>query len=171
MDALKDLKSVGVDTSAEPLFVPGSLLHDMSAHALESQPEECCGLLTGSEEQRFLRSFRCRNVMTMKHQAEPSVFPRDGRQAFFMNEADYLRAQRDAEAKGEYVTAIYHSHVGAGLHFSVMDQEFASQDLFPFPGAAHIVLAVWDRSVQAAIFEVHPEKGDFRGRRLEAEDL
>lgn len=107
----------------------------------------------------------------MKHQTEPSVFPRDGRQAFFMNEVDYLRAQREAEATGEQVTAIYHSHVGAGLHFSAMDQEFANQDLFPFPGAAHIVLAVWDRSVQAAIFELQSETGGFRGRRLEAGEL
>ena len=80
-----------------------------------------------------------------------------------MNEADYLRAQREADSRGESVTAVYHSHVGAGLHFSVMDQAFAKQELFPFPDAAHIVLAVWDRTVQAAIFQPDPVLAEFSG--------
>ena len=171
MRELSSLKPIGVDSALEPLEISSGLLHDMCAHALETQPEECCGLVTGNPSERFLGVFRCQNVMTSKHQAEPDVFPRDGRQAYYMNEVDYLRAQREADSRGESVTAVYHSHVGAGLHFSVMDQAFAKQELFPFPDAAHIVLAVWDRTVQAAIFEPGSALAEFRGRSLEAANL
>ncbi len=90
-----------------------------------------------------------------------------------MSEVDYLRALRDAESSGERVTAVYHSHVSAGVYLSEMDQDFAEHELFPFPDAAQIVLAVGtsavDRILAAGIFERDPESGLFRGRRLEAE--
>ena len=35
-----------------------------------------------------------------------------------MNELDYMQAQEHAEGKGDAVTAVYHSHVGAGVYFS-----------------------------------------------------
>ncbi len=142
-------------------------MNELCAHALESQPEECCGLLTGKGEMRFAHVYRCRNEMTAKHLDDPETFPRDGGQAYFMNEIDYLRAQTEAEQAGEVVTAVYHSHVGAGVHFSEMDQEFAENAFFPFPDAAQIVLAVWDHSVSGAgVFERDASSGLFVGAAL-----
>lgn len=162
---------IHVDEHAAPVRIPGRLLNELCAHALETRPEECCGLVTGVEGDRFRRVHRCRNTMTQQHQSDPEAYPRDGTEAFYMSELDYLRAQKDAERAGEQVTAVYHSHVAAGVYLSEMDQEFANHELFPFPAAAHIVLAVGpqrvDRVLSAGIFE-RDVRGHFQGRRLQA---
>ena len=62
---------------------------------------------------------------------------------------------------------LWSSHVGAGLHFSVLDQLYAKQALFPFPGAAQIVISVWDRVLETGIFESDDEASGFRGFRLD----
>ncbi len=142
----------------------------MCSHALETQPEECCGLLTGSESDRFVSVYRCRNEMTMKHQSDATAYPRDGTQAFFMNESDLMKSQQDAESRGQRVTAVYHSHVDAGAYFSEMDQEYARHVLFPFPDAAHIVIAVWERRVaRVGIFEREVGTDAFAGCAVEAQ--
>jgi proteasome lid subunit RPN8/RPN11 len=86
-----------------------------------------------------------------------------------MNELDYLRVSEEAAPQGRVVTAVYHSHVGAGAYFSELDQEFARQPLFPFPDADHIVLAVFDRRVgELGLFRSDPA-GSFAGRSVVAE--
>lgn len=132
-----------------PVTIPQKILNEMASHALETLPEECCGLVLGDERERFQAVFRCRNEMTRLHRGDPQRYPRDGREAFHMNETDYLAAQRQAEAGGGTVTAIYHSHVGYGVYFSARDQEYAQQEIFPFPEADHFVLSVLDRHVRA----------------------
>ena len=107
--------------------------------------------------------------MTLCHRKDPVQYPRDGGNAFYMNEVDYLTALKEAEKVDERVCAIYHSHVGAGVYFSEMDQEFAEHELFPFPDVAHIVIAVWDGpATQLGIFERRVDGENFAGRRLEA---
>ena len=150
--------------------IPTTVFNEICAHALETQPEECCGLIASAAEHRFDRAFRCRNDMTLRHREEPSAFPRDGREAFYMNEMDYLNVDKRVVSEGGKITAIYHSHVGAGVYFSEMDREFAEQPFFPFPDAAHIVVAVWDRMAAAGIFE-RDGSGHLVGRSLEACEL
>jgi proteasome lid subunit RPN8/RPN11 len=108
--------------------------------------------------------------MTRLHESDPSQYPRDGRQAFHMNEMDYMGVERDALARGEFVTGVYHSHVdiSAGVYFSEMDQSFAAQPLFPFPDASHVVLSVCDRVVTTGVFDRDPDTGLFCGRTVEA---
>jgi len=109
--------------------------------------------------------------MTARHRADSVAYPRDGREAYLMNEIDYLQAQEHAEGKGDEVTAVYHSHVGAGVYFSEMDQEFASAAFFPFPGAAQIVLAVWEgRVAGAGMFTRDAQSGLFVGVGIELRD-
>jgi proteasome lid subunit RPN8/RPN11 len=145
------------------------VLNELCAFAVETQPEECCGLVTGNASVRFRKVYRCRNDMTLLNQNDPAAYPRDGYEAFYMREVDYLEAERDAEARGEYVSAVFHSHVEAGPYLSQMDLEYAENELFPFPDAAHIVLAVFERKVSAVgIFERDPDTGAFAGRTLKA---
>ena len=162
---------IQLDTDASPALVTGRLLNELCTHALETRPEECCGLVTGVEGDRFRSVYRCRNTMTLQHQNDPAVYPRDGRQAYYMSEVDALRALAEGEARGESVTAVYHSHVAVGVYLSEMDQDFADHELFPFPLAAQVVLAVGadavDRVLAAGIFE-RDSRGRFQGRRLEA---
>ncbi len=162
------LKRIELDQEREPLAIPGRVLNEMCSHALEARPEECCGLLTGNDAERFRTVYRCRNDMTMRHRTDPESHPRDGREAFYMSETDLMRALTDAESNGERVTGVYHSHVGADAYLSEMDQAYLSQELFPFPDAAQLVIGVLERKVsRVGIFE-RGEDGEFVGRTVEA---
>jgi adenylyltransferase/sulfurtransferase len=161
---------VEADPKLEPVVIPGRLLNEIYTHALEIYPEECCGLLTGEDVGSFAAVHRCRNEMTRLHREDPVAYPRGGQRAFHMSELDYLRVQEGAEAAGERVTGIYHSHVEAGAYFSDLDQEFALQELFPFPKVDHIVISVMERAVKGvAAFRWIPGQGRFEGRTLVVE--
>ena len=161
---------IEVSRSLPPVAVPARLLNELKEHARETHPEECCGLLTGAAPGRFERLHRCRNEMTKLHRVDPVRFPRDGQTAFHMSEIDYLRVQEEADEIGHSVTAVYHSHANAGPYFSELDQEFALQPAFPFPGADHIVISVVDGQLgESAIFRRIDDTPDFEGRLLTAE--
>ena len=166
---MTDRARIDLNPSLAPLLISGRVLNELCAFAVETQPEECCGLVSGDERMRFRRVHRCGNDMTLLHQNDPAVYPRDGHEAFYMREVDYFEAQKDAEARGEYVSAVFHSHVGAGAYLSAMDLEYADHELFPFPETAQIVLAVFEGKVKAVgFFERDGDSGIFVGRSLEA---
>jgi len=163
---------IELNPDSPPLLLAGHVLHELCQHALEARPEECCGLLSGpwSERahERFRRVHRCRNDMTRRHRNDPQTYPRDGREAFYMNEIDLLRARDRAEEAGEQVTGVYHSHVGAGTYLSEMDRDFIEQELFPFPAAAHFVIAVWGPQTRVGVFERDGRTGAWAGRPVGA---
>jgi proteasome lid subunit RPN8/RPN11 len=164
-------RRIEVDTNLQSVALPGPVINELCAHAIEARPEECCGLVTGGDDVRFRDVHRCRNEMTALHRTEPTLYPRDGREAYLMNELDYMQAQEHAEGKGDAVTAVYHSHVGAGVYFSEMDQEFADASFFPFPAAAQVVLAVWEgRIAGAGMFTRDAQTGLFVGVGVELRD-
>ena len=93
--------------------------------------------------------------------------PQRGNECLLRAAAEVLKAHEDAEASGRRVTAVYHSHVGAGAYLSEMDLAHAASDLFPFPGAGHIVVAVVDEKVDlVAFFRRDAEGGAFSGRTI-----
>jgi adenylyltransferase/sulfurtransferase len=150
-------RRIEADADLAPVQIPTAVLNEVFAHAREADPEECCGLITGSDGAPYRHVVRCRNDMTLQHQRDPESYPRDGRQGFYMNEQDYLDADGDADARGERITCVYHSHVEAGAYFSEMDQDFAGQAHFPFPDAEHLVVSViGGKVVDQAIFRREP---------------
>jgi proteasome lid subunit RPN8/RPN11 len=170
VDAGADLGRIDVNVSLPPATLSARLFNALTRHARETLPEECCGLLVGRAPGWFEELRRCRNDMTLLHRQDRTKYPRDGREAFHMNEADYLEVMTTAEAAGREVTAVYHSHADAGAYFSDLDREFASQPGFPFPEAQHIVISVLDgQAREAAIFRRISEPPGFEGRRLVVE--
>lgn len=158
-------RRIEVDPNLDPVVLPTSVLNEIFAHAREVTPEECCGLITGGDDARYQHVVRCRNDMTLWHRRDSETYPRDGTQGFYMNEQDYLRADEAASARGERVTCVYHSHVECGAYFSEMDQDFASQELFPFPDADHLVVAVTaGKVVDQVLFRREPGGDRFGGR-------
>lgn len=149
-------------------------MHELCNHARDVLPEECCGLIAGRAEDPYRAVYRVTNVMTKKHLSDSVAFPRDAHHAYYMSEVEYLRAQREAEKAGDHITAVYHSHVGADAYLSEEDRAYAEHPLFPFPGAAQIVLSFAGKSMEAvAVFEVDPETGEYSeegGRLLEVVD-
>lgn len=141
-------RRVDVDPERPPVRISAAVLHDLFAHAREALDEECCGLVLSNGPYRYGLAERCQNVMTRLHAQDPEAYPRDGTAAFYMSDRDVLRVRREAEASGREVTAVYHSHVGAGAYLSEMDLQYAEHALFPFPDADQIVLPVFDGAVR-----------------------
>src|SRR5262245_12111321 len=136
------------DDPAEPVGIPARILNELCEHAREAEPEECCGLVLSEGSLRFGRAVRCHNEMNRRHEEDPEEFPRDSRSAYYMSARDVLAVSREAERCGEHVTAVYHSHVGAGAYLSNDDLSYAQHALFPFPYADQIVLSVLDQHVR-----------------------
>lgn len=158
---------IEIDPELPPVAFPRPLMSELYAHALETLPEECCGLVVGTRQEPFRGLFRCRNDVTALHRRDPQRYPRDGRAAFHMNELDYLEAARSAEVRGEQVTGVYHSHVNCGLYFSELDQAHAAHEGFPFPDAKHLVVSIVGRRVEGVgLFESLGAGGGFAGRRV-----
>jgi proteasome lid subunit RPN8/RPN11 len=161
---------VGVDEKLPPVAIPALILNELYRHALDTQPEECCGLIVGDEIDRFQRLEACRNEMTQRHQADPVAYPRDGCEAFYMTETDYMRAEARAESSGLKVTAVYHSHVGSAVYLSAMDLAYAESGLFPFPGADQIVVSLFDGKIAGVgLFRRPSVENAFCGHRVEAQ--
>ena len=96
-------RRIDVEGEIPPLPVPRRILNELYAHALETLPEECCGLIIGGDGAHFSWIVRCRNEMTQLHHADPEDYPRDGRHAFHMNALDYKRVMEQlAPADGDY---------------------------------------------------------------------
>ena len=70
----------------------------MVAHARETAPEECCGLIGGTSESKAVTLYRLRNV-TRNPQSGYEAAPED-----------LFAAQRQMRERGEELLAIYHSH-------------------------------------------------------------
>jgi proteasome lid subunit RPN8/RPN11 len=162
-------RRVEVDEALAPVVIPGRILNELFAHALETLPEECCGLIVGDEREPFRSVVRCRNDMTQRHRGDPDRYPRDGREAFCMNEGEYQLVLEEAEAAEEHVTAVYHSHVGSGAYLSETDLQYAESREFPFQQADQIVVALFERRVTGVgIFKRMAVGRPFVGRRLES---
>ena len=161
--------AIEADRSAPPRAIPARVFSAVLAHALEAEPEECCGLVAGTPGERYRIAVRCRNDLTLRHRLDPGNFPRDGRRGYHMNEGDYARTAVRARERGEQITAVYHSHVDCGAYFSELDQDFASRPSFPFPGADHLVIAVGGgQLLDSGLFWFDPTRGCFTGRRVVA---
>jgi proteasome lid subunit RPN8/RPN11 len=160
-------RRVDVDASLPPLALPERVLNELCAHALETLPEECCGLILGREAAHYGQVVRCRNEMRLHHLEDPLTHPRDAHEAFWMNEGDCAHAQELADAAGEQVTAVYHSHVDVGVYLSELDLEYAEHALFLFPTADQIVIAVHERRVvDLGLFQREAATQPFTGRSI-----
>lgn len=141
-----------MDEPELPVTIPARVLNELRAHARESSPEECCGLVFRAGARRYGRAVRGHNVMTQRRAEDPELFHADNRSAYYMSERDVMAAIREQEETGADVTAVYHSHVGANAYLSDADLAYARHPLFPFPGADHIVLSVLGNRVEGKIF-------------------
>jgi proteasome lid subunit RPN8/RPN11 len=70
----------------------------MIAHARETAPQECCGLIGGVSEIKAVTLYRLRNVT------------RHPESAYEAAPEDLFTAQRQMRERGEELLAIYHSH-------------------------------------------------------------
>ncbi len=111
------------------------VLDELVAHARESAPNECCGVLLGVGD-RITSAVRARNVL-----ASPTRFELDPR--------DHIAARRQARAAHLDVIGFYHSHPRSSAHPSRTDIE-----QWTYPDALALILGVNDGAVEARAFRI-----------------
>ncbi|MBI5739444.1 MAG: M67 family metallopeptidase [Nitrospirae bacterium] len=122
------------------------IIEEICKHALETYPEECCGIITGGEHGQTVH--RCNNIQNSLHAEDPERFPRDARTAYVIDRKEFEDIIVRAKTQGNEVVAFYHSHPEHEAYFSAEDA--AAQTVFgepEFPDAAHVVVSVIDRKV------------------------
>ena len=120
----------------------------------------CC--VPGTQGPGALRPLR--NVQDELHARDPVRFPRTSRTAYAFEPREWLGVLMEAEARGEHVACVFHSHVDSGADFSDEDRHQAAPDGHPLlPGVSYLVIAIHSGCVRdAKIFWW--ECGFFQGR-------
>jgi proteasome lid subunit RPN8/RPN11 len=102
----------------------GDTLDAIGAHALRDYPHECCGALLGTigGERRAVAA-----ILPIGNASDD-----DRRRRFSVSPRDYLRAEREAEARGLLLLGFYHSHPDHPARPSETDRHYA-QPGFSYP--------------------------------------
>ncbi len=142
----------------EPFELSEAAFAAVRAHAAESYPEECCGvILAGGEVHRLV------NIQNTLHANDPETFPRDARTAYTMDPKELERVLEAAGDRGLAFRALYHSHPDHDAYFSAEDRACATPFGEPtYPDTAQIVISVVSGHVgRVAVHVWDPEVGDY----------
>lgn len=120
---------------------------DISKHAQESFPEECCGIiLTAAGMDQVCR---LKNIQNKLHALDPLTYPRTAGIAYAMDPLELDQIIRQGESNGQKLKAFYHSHPNHDAYFSAEDKAFASPFGEPtYPETAQIVISIYNRAVK-----------------------
>jgi proteasome lid subunit RPN8/RPN11 len=106
--------------------IPQSLLDEIVAHARDEVPNECCGMVAGSNG-AATRVYRARN-------AEASPF------RYTIHPQDQFRITMEIEDHGEEISAIYHSHTKSPAEPSQTDINLAEN----WPDPLYLICSLAD---------------------------
>ena len=120
---------------------------DISKHAQESFPEECCGIiLTAAGMDQVCR---LKNIQNKLHALDPLTYPRTAEIGYAMDPLELDQIIRQGESNGQKLKAFYHSHPNHDAYFSAEDKAFASPFGEPtYPETAQIVISIYNRAVK-----------------------
>jgi proteasome lid subunit RPN8/RPN11 len=113
-------------------------------------PNEACGIVLGPPDapDRW-RFVPFENQQDRLHARDPERYPRDARTAYAMSPLKLHKAVEAAEAAGEALVAIAHSHPDHPSYFSRTDAAAASPFGTPtWPAAVQLVVSVFDGEVR-----------------------
>jgi proteasome lid subunit RPN8/RPN11 len=128
--------------SNERGIVLGRPAHDdIVAHARDTSPAECCGLLLGAGD-TIVDAVRARNI-----DAHPSRFQIDPQ--------DHINAMRTARHRGLDVLGFYHSHPRSAATPSPRDLAEAS-----YPGHLYLIVSLQAEPAEVRLYRL--EAGAFR---------
>lgn len=131
-------------------------------HLEAAYPNEGCGLVFRAAG-GALRVQPMQNAYDRYHAVDPRTYPRTAATAYTFDGKEHLTVTREAEARGEVLVCIFHSHADVGAYFSAEDEAMAAPGGDPlYPGVAYLVVAVdKGRTTAAKIFRWG--NGRFRG--------
>ena len=133
----------------------------ISHHAIETFPEECCGVILYNGRTDEVR--RCKNIQNALHALDPESYPRNATIAYAMDPKELESIIDEAESTGAKIKALYHSHPNHEAYFSQEDKAFATPFGEPtYPESAQIVISIYDRVIkQISAYAWAQEKKDF----------
>ena len=134
---------------------------EISRHAQETFPEECCGVIfsAGATDQVV----RVKNIQNQLHALDPQTYPRTAVIAYAMDPLELDSVIRQGEERGRRLKAFYHSHPDHDAYFSDEDKAFARPFGEPtYPESAQIVISIYNRAVKIIrAFAWSEENNDF----------
>ena len=143
------------------LFLSEAAWNEISRHAEETFPEECCGVIFSKGTADHV--YRLKNIQNQLHNLDPQTYPRTAAIAYAMDHKELESVSDSNERSGAKLKAFYHSHPNHDSYFSPEDKAFASPFGEPtFPSTAQIVISIYDRVVkQIRAFAWSDEERDF----------
>jgi proteasome lid subunit RPN8/RPN11 len=144
-----------------PLRLSAQTIEDISHHAQQTFPEECCGIVVSDGTSD--RALRLKNLQNARHAQDPEKYPRDATIAYSMDELEFESMRVEAQKIGFALKAFYHSHPNHDAYFSPEDRAGATPFGEPtYPEAAQIVISVYNRAVRSIKgFKWSNERQDF----------
>lgn len=123
------------------ITIAGEVVARMVAHARETVPLECCGLLIGMDD-RIVEAIPTRNIA-----ASPTRFVIEAR--------DHIEGQRRARARGFEIVGFYHSHPHSPAEPSATDRAEAS-----YPDHLYAIVGLQNRAPDIRLYRL--TDGNFR---------
>lgn len=134
---------------------------EISRHAEEEFPEECCGVVLSNGVTD--RAQRLRNIQNELHALDPKSHPRTAAIAYNMDVRVLDSLLLEARKIGYTLKAFYHSHPNHDAYFSPEDRDAATPFGEPtYPDVRQIVVSIYERAVRKILaFAWSEEKKDF----------
>ena len=128
-----------------------NLVNEILVHAIEQDPQECCGLIGGNATGKATSVYRTRNVATtplVTYEAAPE---------------DLFAAQRAMRARGEELIAIYHSHPRS------KDPQPSETDvrLAYYPSAVYLIVGLGSEEPCMRAFRISERAGSWEAAEFE----
>ncbi|WP_309890732.1 M67 family metallopeptidase [Archangium sp.] len=118
-------------------------LSEVIRHLESCYPREGCGVLLRAGAEGPWRVRPLHNVQDALHASDPVHHPRTSRTAYSFEPREWLAVLTEADARGEHVACVFHSHVDTEATFSDEDRrQAAPQGQILIPGAAYLVMSV-----------------------------
>ena len=127
------------------LTISSGVIDDMVEHALAEDPNECCGLIAGSDSTAE-RGYRITNTAKSPFR-------------YLMDPQEFLNADRDAEGRGLSLVAFYHSHTHSAAYPSDTDVRMAVESGWLDP---YYVLVSLANNEKGGSDEARPDARMFR---------
>ena len=114
--------------------IASSVVDDVIAHARESQPRECCGVLLGREDDGITQAIRAPNLA-------------EGSTRFLLDPKTHIEARRSARAQGLEIVGFYHSHPRSQAFPSATDLAEAA-----YPECVHLIVGFVEGKPEVRMF-------------------
>lgn len=151
--------------SNQNMMITEEFLKKMYAHAEETYPDECCGMLMRSADNKtWIRLRPCKNVQNEYHDRDPETYTRTAQTAYLIDAKEILQIQKENRERNEQIGMIYHSHVDTGSYFSEEDVRVATFEGEPaYPGVLYLVMSVLKGKVNDhSIYEWNESEKEFK---------